>query len=156
MVEVGVRSRRHHHVVPRLGRRDAAVHAAPGHDHRVRCEPALEDLVPPHEPAAVRGEELVHPVREPALQLVLVLQAELADPRLRERTRDPLGLRGLVAADVDPASRKQTHHLGQHVLIEADGRVSGVDDIPVHAPARPYRNRISRVAELGIRGNSGL
>src|SRR2546422_7232750 len=93
--------------MPRLGRCDAAIHAAPGHNHRVRCEPALEDLVPSHEPAAVSGEKLIHPVCEPALQLVLALQAELADARLRERARLPLGLRGLVASDMDPASRKQ-------------------------------------------------
>src|SRR5437879_2699290 len=40
--------------------------------------------------------------------------------------------------------------------IEADGRVSGAEDVLVHAPAGPYRDGVSRVAELGIRGDGGL
>ena len=156
VIEIGMRSGGHHHVVPRLCRRDAAVHAAPRHDHRVGREAALENLVPPHEPATVCREELVHATREPALQLVLALEAELADPRLRERARLPLGLRGLVAAHMDPAVGEQRHHLGEDVLLELYRRVCGIQDVLVHAPGRPDGKRVAAVAELGIRGNGGL
>src|SRR5216684_2650878 len=103
-------------------------------------EPAFENLVPADERATVRGKERIHLAREVALQLVLVLEAELLDPRLRERTGLPLRLRGLIAADMDPAPGEQGHHLGEHVLLEPDRCVAGIDDVFIHAPRRPHRH----------------
>src|SRR5436853_202247 len=83
----GLRAGRHHYVVAGPRRDDPAVDAAPRHDDRVGGEAALEDLVPAHERAAVRGEELVHAACEPALQLVFVLEPVVANAPLRERAR---------------------------------------------------------------------
>src|SRR5207247_9708127 len=104
-------------------RLNATVLHAPRHHDRIGGQSALEDLVPAHQRAAVCREELVHAAREPALQLVLVLQTEVADPGLRERARLPLSLVRLVAADMDPASGEEGHHLGEDVLLEPDRRV---------------------------------
>src|SRR5205085_3971191 len=92
------------------------------------------------ERAAVRGEELVHAACEPALQLVFVLEPEVANAPLRERARLPLGLRGLVAADVDPASREQPHDFAEDVLLELDRRVRRIEDVLVHAPPRDRKS----------------
>src|ERR1044071_4157329 len=91
-----------HHYVVRCSRRgDAARSAAPGHDHGVVREPALEDLVPANESAPLRRQEGVHLLDEPTLQLVFVLKAELFDARLRAWARLPLRLDRFISADVD-------------------------------------------------------
>src|SRR2546422_3849709 len=83
------------------------ISSQPRHHNRVGRQSALEDLVPAHERAPVRREKLVHAAREVALQLVFILETELADPGLRQRARLPLRLRRLVAADMDPRSEER-------------------------------------------------
>ena len=137
----------------------APVHAAPRHHDGIGREsfcPALQNLVPANEGAAVRFEPAAHLRRHPALQVVLVRQAQLADTRLRERARLPLILYGLVAAGMDPVTRKERQHFGQHVLHEMHGRVRRIEDVGVHAPVREDFELLAGVAEPRIRGDRGL
>jgi hypothetical protein len=88
----------------------------------------------PDEPPPRGREERVHLPDEPALQLVLVLDAER---RMRAWMRGlgaPQRLVGLVAADVHVRPREQREHLGEHVLHERDRARLGVEDVAEHAP----------------------
>ena len=67
-----------------------------------------------------------------------------------------MGLDGLVAADVDPRTRKERQHFVEDVFHERDGRFVCVQQIGRHAPERPRFNGVARAAELGVRGDHGL
>src|SRR5690606_32731519 len=75
---------------------DAALDAAPGHHGRVRRDPAVEDLVPAQQPAALARQVGLDALDEPALQRGLVGDAELLHPRLHLRRGLPLVLDRLV------------------------------------------------------------
>src|SRR5438270_202891 len=67
MVHIRRLLRRHHDVMSSLRGSDPARLAAPAHHRRAGGEPALEDLVPTHEPAAALREPGVEVADEPAL-----------------------------------------------------------------------------------------
>ncbi len=73
IVEIAEIRGRHHHVMPLRSCRDAALHAAPGHDGRLRRQAPLQDLVPSDEPSALGCDEFFDALDEIALQLPLVL-----------------------------------------------------------------------------------
>ena len=104
----------------------------------------------------MRGEERVHVLDEPALQLVLILHSELLDARLDARTGLPLRLVGLVAADVDELDSGTAPDFRQHVLHEARrwSRI-GVEDVSRRRPSASHVRRLARDAELRIRGDRG-
>ena len=99
-------------------------------------EAAFEDLVPPDQPALMRGQERVHLPDEPALQLVLVGEAELANPRLDAALDLPFRLVRFVTADVDVPARKDVQHLAEHVLHELNGRVGSALRMSEKTPHR--------------------
>ena len=84
------------------------------------------------------------------------MQAELPDALLRDRTRLPLLLRRFVAAGMDPVTREEREHLGQHVLHEVNRRVGRVENVLIHAPVREDLELLAGVAEPGVGGDGGL
>jgi hypothetical protein len=92
---------RQHRVVALRGGGDRPLDAAPGHHRGVGGEAAFEDLVPADHPAAAAVDVLLDPLDEPALQAVLVLDAQGLDLGLDLGAGLPLVLDRLVAADVD-------------------------------------------------------
>ena len=111
-----------------------ALHAAPGHDGGVGGKAALEDLVPANHPPASAVDMLLGPLDEPALQPVLVLDAQGLDLGLDLGTGLPLVLDRLVAADMDIGRGKQVHHLVEHVVEEGERRFRGLVEIGKHPP----------------------
>ena len=93
----------------------------PRHDITVAsgAQTALQDFVPADQPAAIRGEKLVHPPDELALQLMLVLEAQLAHARLHRRAGASIAL---LRASSPPmwmnGPGNSVEHLVQHVLQE--------------------------------------
>ena len=153
VVEIERRRRRQHRVVIRGGRRDCAFDAAPGHDRGVRREPAFEDFVPADQAPAVLVEILADALHEVALQLVLILHAELAHPAAHARRSAPLVLHGLIAAGMDVLAREQRQHLAEHVFEERERRLLDVEQVLIDAPVGRNGSRLARDAELRIRGN---
>src|SRR5205807_8074181 len=86
-VEIERRVGREHRIVSGGGRRDRALHAAPGHDRGIGGHAALEDLVPADEAPAVRTQVLSHAVSEVALLRILDRHHELASAYLHQRWR---------------------------------------------------------------------
>src|SRR5687768_13484517 len=87
---------------------------------------------------------------------MLILQAQLADPRLNLRAGLPLVFDGLVAAHVNELTRKQFEHLGQHILKKENRLLVRVEYVGVDAPTRPDIELFARDAELRIRRNRRL
>ena len=104
----------------------------------------------------MRRQKRIHLADEPALQLVLVLEAELLDARLDLRVRFPLILDRLVAADVNPRPRKERHRLVQHVLHERDGAIGRIEEVRRDAPSRAGLDLLVRAAQFGIGGHDFL
>src|SRR5262249_60975198 len=99
---------------------------AAGHHDGVRGEASLEDLVPAHEPSAVRREKVIHLRGEPALELVLAVEVsriggivgrdtERLDLLLRARTSLPFRLDRLVAPNGDEIAGEQPHDLPEPI-----------------------------------------
>src|SRR6266550_1878791 len=120
------------------------------------CAAAMPPSIPRHDITTAFGEPLAHLRREPTLQLVLTMQSELPDALLRDRTRLPLLLRRFVATGVDPVTREERQHLGQHVLHEVNRRVGRVENVLIHAPVREDLELLPGVAEPGVGGDGGL
>src|SRR5207245_11458358 len=116
MVEIRGLLRRHDHVVPRLGGGDPALFAAPAHHRGARGETAFEDLVPSDESTTALGQPGIEMPDEPALELILVLEAFGLHARLRRGSLPPLGLGAFVAAEVDALRGKEPEHLIKDVL----------------------------------------
>ena len=74
VVQVAMDIGRHDDVVAGLGRRNAALRAAPRHDGRRGRNAAFENLVPADDLPAVLAEPLLHAAHRVALKLELVLQ----------------------------------------------------------------------------------
>src|SRR5437667_842674 len=155
MVEIRGLLRRHDHVVPRLGGGDPALFAAPAHHRGARGETAFEDLVPSDEAATALGQPGIEMPDEPALELILVLEAFRLHARLRRGSLPPLGLWAFVAADVDELRRKEREHLVEDVLEETQHVIANTQDVIGDAPVREYLDGLSGVAELGIRRDRG-
>ena len=94
------------------GRGDAAVDAAPGHDRGVGRESALQNLVPADELAALAVDEGFDLAGEPALQLLLGLEALGLHAGLALGAGLPVGFVDLVAADVNVLAGEKIDDLG--------------------------------------------
>ena len=138
IIKVAVAGGAHDHVVAAAGGLDPALRPAPGHDRGPGRQAALQDLVPADQTLAPRRQKVLDPPDEPALQLLLVLQPFLPDPRLAAGAGLPAVLGALVAADVEPGAGEEVGHLGEHVLQERDGGVvAGAVDVLEDAPGAP-------------------
>src|SRR5205807_8550277 len=120
-VEIERRVGREHRIVSGGGRRDRALHAAPGHDRGIGGHAALEDLVPADEAPAVRTQVLSHAVSEVALQRILARHPELAHALVHPRGGLPLVLDRLIAPHVDELPRKALHDFGEPVREKREG-----------------------------------
>src|SRR5207237_5814029 len=140
----------HHAVEPGLRGRQAAFLTAPAHRRRTGRETALEDLVPSDEATPALREPRIEVADEPRLQLVLVLEAFLLHALLRGRSAPPLGLRALVAADVDELRREELEHFVEDVFEKAKHVVRDTQHVICDAPVREYLDGLAGVPELGI------
>ena len=105
------------------GRGDPALGAAPRHDRGAGREPALENLVPAQQAAALGGEERPDAVHQVALQFIDVLQSLPPHPGGTFGAGAPTLFRSLVAADMDIFRREEPDHFGEHALKEFEVRV---------------------------------
>ena len=147
VVEIGVRGRRHDHVVPGSSGGNPPGLAPPAHHGSPGRQAALDNLVPAEQPPAVPAEERVHLSDEPAMQLGLVLGAQLFFQCIHFLAFRPMARIRFVAADVNIPAGKQLHHLGQDVLHEGDGFRPRRQDPLVGAPPGL---RLQRAELVGI------
>ena len=105
--------------------------APPGHHCRSRSESAVEDFVPSDDPAALRADVLPYPAYHIALKLIHILQAFVLHPLLAFRAGLPMGLAGLVAADMDVFRREKLHDLVEYGLKEGEDLLASDAEITV-------------------------
>ena len=81
------------------------------------------------------------------------LDAKGLDPGLAGRALLPLGLRALVAADVDIFRREDVHQLREHILKESEHSIlTGAKDLIRDAPSGPDLVRATGAPKLRIAG----
>src|SRR5207253_4331338 len=128
--------RRHDHIMAGLRRGDPAFLAAPAHHRGAGREPALEDLVPADQPPPALAEPVVEMADEPALQLILVREAERLHALLRARVAPPLLLGNFVSADVDVGRGKEVEDLLEYSFEELEHAIVHAEDAVEDSPPR--------------------
>mmetsp|Transcript_60632 Transcript_60632/g.179779 ORF Transcript_60632/g.179779 Transcript_60632/m.179779 type:complete len:341 (-) Transcript_60632:395-1417(-) len=145
--------------MPRRGRLDPTPRTPPGHDDRVRCDPPLENFVPPDQRPAVRVQKGLDAPDEVALQFSLVGQAVLLDARLASVAPLPPGLATFVPPDVNIFAWEQAHDLRQNVPEEIKGPfVPGAERLLRDAPLllRGVRSTPRTASQVRVRGQRRL
>ncbi len=166
VIEIAMRHRRHHHIVPLPGRLDAAVKTSPRHHRSFGSQSALQDLVPADQPFALAVQVFFHALNKPALQFIFIGKPLLPDPLLTFMACFPACFGGFVAADMNVFTGKQFDHLIQNIFEKFEGLlVSGTENIhigPVSAglhikrPAGAGELRIGRQHLAGMAGHFNL
>ena len=112
---------------------------------------ARERVAPEPRLTPLRVQILDDPVAVPALQRILVPEAELPHLRLTIRTALPMLLRRLIPADMNRLRRKQLAQLIQHIRQELETLLPPrADQIGKYAKIRGDRHRLSRASKLRI------
>ena len=148
VIEVAEGVGAHDDVESLLRRGDAVLGAAVAlDDDAPRQVVPGRELVPAHQPAAFLLEVGGESLRRPALEVVDVLDPQLADARLAVGALLPAPAAALVAADVDHLAREELDHLVQDVPVHLERRLL--------AEAELARVAAAGAAELGVGGDRG-
>ena len=159
IIEIGVGGRSHDRIETLLGSLDTAVDTSPGHHRSTLGKFSFKDLVPTDDGAAMLVEELLdacgHIVLKAGLcgSLAVGLETEFPDPGLAVRTLCPLGLRALVATDVDILGREYVNDLLENSLEELEGSLlAGTENLVGYSPMGPDLVRTAGATEFRIGG----
>ena len=151
IVQVTVRGRRHHHIVPLAGSFIGA--ADPVHHGGILREAALQNFAPTDQALAVRVHDLFDAANEVALQLFLVFQAFPLHQSLAGGIVFPRTLGHFIATNVNVRGREQSGDFGEHVLQKLKSLVFGRRiDAGVYAALQRHLERPGAAAEFGIGG----